>query len=127
MSDAPPIESHCARCLLPNPDGEEGSVPIDWEVVTNSDGECVGVICEDCITPAKQQAMDELDMDMLRIPWGSESYASTLGDEWRRNPWPCGDCGTAPGDLHQPHCDMEECPVCQQQAIGCGCGDSRFA
>jgi hypothetical protein len=62
-------------------------------------------------------------MTQTRIPWGSESYAAMLGDQWRTNPWPCGDCGTAPGDLHHPNCDMEECPLCHQQAIGCGCGE----
>jgi hypothetical protein len=62
MSYVPPIESHCARCLRPNPDADEG-MPNDWEVLVEAVG--VSVICEDCITPEEQQAMDEADMALL--------------------------------------------------------------
>jgi hypothetical protein len=61
----PPIESHCARCLRPNPDLRDGSVPTSWEPLVTG-GECVGVICEDCITPEERQAMDEVDMYLMR-------------------------------------------------------------
>jgi hypothetical protein len=54
-----------------------------------------------------------------RIPWGSEAgVIESLGDLW---PCPCNDCGAAPGELHLAHCDMEECPRCHGQAIGCDC------
>jgi len=33
----------------------------------------------------------------------------------------CHDCGTAPGDLHRPDCDVERCPRCLQQLISCDC------
>lgn len=56
------LESHCARCLCLNPAGED-DFPNDWNVLT-VDGECVGLICEDCITPGEQQAMDEDDAAM---------------------------------------------------------------
>jgi hypothetical protein len=56
----PPIESHCARCLRPNPD-PEGKLPVDWEVLVDALGETLGVICEDCITPAEWQATDDED------------------------------------------------------------------
>jgi len=33
----------------------------------------------------------------------------------------CPDCGTAPGDLHRPDCDVERCPRCLQQLATCDC------
>ncbi len=34
---------------------------------------------------------------------------------------PCPACRTKPGDLHVPGCDIERCPRCGGQAIGCNC------
>jgi hypothetical protein len=36
-------------------------------------------------------------------------------------PRTCGDCGTPPGGLHHPGCDLEMCPRCRRQLISCGC------
>jgi hypothetical protein len=33
----------------------------------------------------------------------------------------CGDCNISLGGFHHINCDQEECPVCHQQLIGCGC------
>ena len=33
----------------------------------------------------------------------------------------CNDCGVLPGALHHPDCDLETCPACGQQFIGCAC------
>jgi hypothetical protein len=35
----------------------------------------------------------------------------------------CHDCGAMPGGYHHPGCDMERCPSCGGQLIGCGCLD----
>jgi len=33
----------------------------------------------------------------------------------------CHDCGVSEGMLHELGCDMERCPFCGMQLIGCGC------
>lgn len=33
----------------------------------------------------------------------------------------CGDCAVKPDQLHVPGCDIEQCPKCGGQAIGCEC------
>lgn len=35
----------------------------------------------------------------------------------------CHDCNIALGGHHHPGCDMERCPRCGGQLIGCGCLD----
>lgn len=35
----------------------------------------------------------------------------------------CHDCNAARGALHHPGCDMERCPACGGQLIGCDCGE----
>ena len=33
----------------------------------------------------------------------------------------CHDCGTTIGNYHHHGCDMEICPICKEQLIGCDC------
>lgn len=49
-----------------------------------------------------------------RVAYGAEF------DEWP--PEPCHDCGVLKGQYHVPLiCDVEECPRCGFQVIGCTC------
>ncbi len=59
-------------------------------------------------------------VSLARIPYGKEQ------DEWPTGP--CHDCGVLKGQFHvELICDVEECPRCGGQVIGCHCpyaGDS---
>jgi hypothetical protein len=33
----------------------------------------------------------------------------------------CPDCGAKPGQMHEKGCDVERCPACGHQLIGCDC------
>ncbi len=53
-----------------------------------------------------------------RIRYGNEE------DDWGANDHPCGDCGVEKGEFHVPGCDVERCPSCSGQMIGCDCSSS---
>jgi hypothetical protein len=60
----PPIESHCARCLKPVPDMHSREFVLCWEAVVDADGNAVGLVCEDCISPEERQALAESEMEL---------------------------------------------------------------
>ena len=57
-----------------------------------------------------------------RIRYGHEV------EDWGADDGPCHDCAVVKGQYHVPFlCDVERCPACGEQAIGCDCdyeGDS---
>jgi hypothetical protein len=56
-----------------------------------------------------------------RVRYGEEQ------DDWGQDMHPCGDCGVDKGEFHVPGCDVEQCPVCAGQAIGCDCATTKRA
>jgi hypothetical protein len=50
-----------------------------------------------------------------RVRYGDEA------DDWDADRVPCHDCAVIKGQLHVPSCDVEQCPACGGQAIGCDC------
>jgi hypothetical protein len=62
------------------------------------------------------------DGDYPRIALGAE------GDEWWLGtpvPSECHDCAVQQGGIHHAGCDMEMCPRCSGQFLGCGCEAAR--
>ena len=81
-------------------------------------------ICEFCAE--EMQTADSCDVTGIqaegtthaRLRWGEE-----LRFPGRRRPTErCHDCAVRPGGFHHPGCDMEECPICGDQMLMCGCG-----
>lgn len=58
--------------------------------------------------------------EFQRIIYGHEE------DGWGANSHPCGDCGVINGQYHVPGCDVERCPSCNGQMIGCDCASSKM-
>ena len=52
---------------------------------------------------------------MLRVRYGREKQ------DWKAEVRPCSDCAVAKGQFHVAGCDLEECPKCHGQLIGCDC------
>jgi hypothetical protein len=54
-----------------------------------------------------------------RIKYGDEP--GWLGFNTNFADIPCHDCGVIKGQYHADGCDVEECPKCHHQLLGCGC------
>ena len=57
---------------------------------------------------------------------GKEVVRVRYGDEdgyYGADQQACHDCKVVKGEFHVPGCDVERCPKCGRQVIGCGCID----
>jgi hypothetical protein len=74
-------------------------------------------ICEVC--NQEMLRADSCKQDQRRIPYGLE----TVWDEFNIKilPAKCDDCNVKLGAIHHTGCDVEECPRCHNQLLGCGC------
>lgn len=73
---------------------------------------------KDIIAAQRTIGFSDGKQDFYRIKYGDESPRAILfgwGDV------PCGDCGVIKGQYHTDGCDLEECPKCHGQALGCPC------
>lgn len=53
-----------------------------------------------------------------RIRYGDEEWIRQTKAKIKPN---CHDCAARIGEFHVPNCDVEECPNCKGQMLGCGC------
>lgn len=81
--------------------------------------------CSWCNEEMKDESIVTCKSSSTSFPDGVEldSIPYTDVDRDRR----CHDCGVKVGGYHHPGCDMERCPRCKGQLIGCRCGmDERW-
>jgi hypothetical protein len=65
-----------------------------------------------------------LTQDMLGFDHG-DGLAHLLPAVLHDGDQPCPDCAVMSGQTHHWGCDMERCPSCSGQLIGCMCGPER--
>jgi len=86
----------------------------------------IGALCKECRCGMKesdgclQLPIPMKDGRVLKpILHGKEERA-----DWGADGKRCHDCGAKVGHYHHPGCDVEECPSCHGQILGCECLES---
>jgi len=78
-------------------------------------------VCNCC----KKDMLDTGSCICVPIKINGESYIPIKygdeGNDWFDSNEICHDCGVIKGGYHHPGCDVEKCPKCGGQLIGCDC------
>lgn len=83
----------------------------------------IGALCKEC----KRGMIESDGCRLFGIPMKDGStgdpikHGKELRADWGRDGGRCHDCGAKVGQYHHPGCDVEECPGCGGQLIGCEC------
>jgi hypothetical protein len=83
-------------------------------------------ICQECdreMLSAASCTISELHIDGVALPllpYGRDGSALS------GPPSRCGDCGAGWGGFHHLGCDLQRCPRCRAQLLGCGCPFDEF-
>lgn len=89
----------------------------DEEVIYN--GQSMTRECADAQEEAQQLTHYEYDARLYaRLPYGTETFRTPAEADQK----PCRHCEVVKGQLHEPLCDHEQCPVCHGQVMSCDCG-----
>jgi len=78
-------------------------MPLDW--------------AEMLIASQKEIYFRDSEGEYKRIPYGHQSFIK-INDAIIK---PCRHCNTIYGKLHEPGCEYEQCPKCNQQMMCCDC------
>lgn len=76
------------------------------------------------VLPDWPERLRDAQLDVTCWPNGVELPRIRYGDEaddWGANERPCHDCAALKGEFHVPGCDVERCPSCGCQSLGCEC------
>jgi hypothetical protein len=77
---------------------------------------------EDYWEAQKEKTVMLLGKRYRRIRYGKEEMPKEFRARWQEIiTQPCGDCGVVRGELHLEGCDIEVCPCCSGQYLGCEC------
>jgi len=90
----------------------------DGEKITDERGEVIGHVQRTDADLTTAEYIKELRKCFEDPDWHQKLQAAS-GDTDEQNK--CGGCGAHEGACHEFGCDMERCPFCGQQLIGCDC------